>query len=108
MDALVGFEKSFKHLDGHEVKVSSKVEDSLVLRVENTVAFSKLPINFFPAFVVWCFQEVTKPGEVRRLKGEGMPIYEKTKKGDLVITFTVAFPKSLTEGQKNLIRANFS
>lgn len=43
---------------------------------------------------------VTKPKEVRRFEGEGMPIHETLKKGDLYVTFEVAFPESLTESQK--------
>eukprot|EP00243_Klebsormidium_subtile_P000473 TRINITY_DN107_c0_g2_i1.p1 TRINITY_DN107_c0_g2~~TRINITY_DN107_c0_g2_i1.p1 ORF type:complete len:348 (+),score=92.60 TRINITY_DN107_c0_g2_i1:216-1259(+) len=51
---------------------------------------------------------VTKPGEVRKIKGEGMPAYESNRKGDLYVTFTVAFPPSLTDAQKTVIRDKFS
>ncbi|CAI5959610.1 unnamed protein product [Closterium sp. NIES-65] len=50
---------------------------------------------------------VTRPGEVRKIKGEGMPIYDTTKKGDLYVQFTVDFPKSLTEDQKEVVRKTF-
>lgn len=50
---------------------------------------------------------VTKPGEVRKIKGEGMPIYETTRFGDLYVTFTVVFPDSLSEEQKEVIRNTF-
>ncbi|ONK78724.1 uncharacterized protein A4U43_C02F21770 [Asparagus officinalis] len=47
---------------------------------------------------------VTKPKEVRKYKGEGMPLHLSNKKGDLYVTFEVQFPKSLTEDQKKKIK----
>ncbi|CAL4976462.1 unnamed protein product [Urochloa decumbens] len=51
---------------------------------------------------------ITKPKEVRKLKGEGMPLYQSTKKGDLYITFDVAFPEGLTDDQKTKLTRIFS
>ncbi|KAF3793280.1 DnaJ protein [Nymphaea thermarum] len=51
---------------------------------------------------------ITRPKEVRRFKGEGMPLYMSSKKGDLYITFEVLFPTSLTEDQKAKIKAVLS
>lgn len=73
LDALVGFEKDVRHLDGHAVSVGTK--------------------------------EVTRPKEVRRFKGEGMPVYESLKKGDLFVTFEVDFPKSLSDAQREAIKS---
>uniref|UniRef100_A0A7N0VBB8 Chaperone DnaJ C-terminal domain-containing protein n=1 Tax=Kalanchoe fedtschenkoi TaxID=63787 RepID=A0A7N0VBB8_KALFE len=72
VQALVGFEKTLKHLDEHPVDIGSK--------------------------------GITKPKEVRKFKGEGMPLHHSTKKGDLYITFEVLFPTSLTEDQKTKIK----
>ncbi|XP_057483972.1 dnaJ protein ERDJ3B-like [Actinidia eriantha] len=72
VQALVGFEKSIKHLDDHLVDISSK--------------------------------GISKPKEVRKFKGEGMPLHFNTKKGDLYVTFEVLFPTSLTEDQKTKIK----
>ncbi|KAF9607242.1 hypothetical protein IFM89_033449 [Coptis chinensis] len=72
VQALVGFEKTIKHLDEHLVDISSK--------------------------------GVTKPKEVRKFKGEGMPLHFSSKKGNLYVTFEVLFPTSLTEDQKTKIR----
>ncbi|PIA61149.1 hypothetical protein AQUCO_00300580v1 [Aquilegia coerulea] len=72
VQALVGFEKTIKHLDEHLVDISSK--------------------------------GVTKPKEVRKFKGEGMPLHFSSKKGDLYVTFEVLFPTSLTEDQKTKIK----
>ncbi|KAH8489092.1 hypothetical protein H0E87_024654 [Populus deltoides] len=47
---------------------------------------------------------ITKPKEVRRFKGEGMPLHFSTKNGDLYVTFEVLFPSSLTEDQKKKIK----
>ncbi|GAB4841748.1 DnaJ protein erdj3b [Ancistrocladus abbreviatus] len=72
VQALVGFEKTIKHLDNHLVDVSSK--------------------------------GITKPKQVRKFKGEGMPLHFSDKKGDLYVTFEVLFPTSLTEDQKKKIK----
>ncbi|KAH7445181.1 hypothetical protein KP509_02G111300 [Ceratopteris richardii] len=45
-------------------------------------------------------KDITKPKSVRRFRGEGMPAFESIKKGDLIVTFEVAFPESLSESQK--------
>lgn len=50
---------------------------------------------------------VTKPGEVVRIKGEGMPNVQNTRKGDLVVTYSVAFPSKLTAEQKAAVRKLF-
>ncbi|RYQ87772.1 hypothetical protein Ahy_B09g095314 isoform A [Arachis hypogaea] len=73
VQALVGFEKTIKHLDEHLVDISTK--------------------------------GITKPKEVRKFKGEGMPLHVSTKKGNLYVTFEVLFPTSLTEEQKTNIKA---
>ena len=52
-------------------------------------------------------QGVTKPGQVRKIKGEGMPVYDNTKKGDLFVTFAIVFPDSLTEEQKEVVKKTF-
>jgi DnaJ family protein B protein 11 len=53
-------------------------------------------------------QAITKPKEVRKFKGEGMPLHFSTKKGDLYVKFEVLFPTSLTEDQKEKIKAVFA
>lgn len=66
-EALLGFEKKIIHLDGHIVEVNRK-------------------------------SQTTKPGLINRFKGEGMPIFEQYGDyGDLLVTFVVKFPESLTE-----------
>ena len=74
--ALLGFEATIPHLDGHEVRVSRT--------------------------------GVTKPGQTLRIKGEGMPKHGTPSEfGDLLITFTVDFPKTvegpLAEGLESLL-----
>ncbi|XP_073066203.1 dnaJ protein ERDJ3B-like [Primulina eburnea] len=72
VQALVGFEKTIKHLDEHLVDIS--------------------------------FKGITNPKEVRRFKGEGMPLHFSNKKGDLYVKFEVLFPTSLTEAQRTKIK----
>lgn len=49
-------------------------------------------------------QGITKPKQVKKFKGQGMPIYYSDKKGDLYVTFEVLFPSSLTDDQKTKIK----
>ena len=81
--------------------------------ISSKVSFTYSP-GFFAVFIylilyarrlhVNCVQGITKPKEVRRFKGEGMPLHFSTKNGDLYITFEVLFPTSLTENQKIKIK----
>ncbi|KAK8639586.1 hypothetical protein V6N13_137959 [Hibiscus sabdariffa] len=72
VQALVGFEKTIKHLDDHSVDIG--------------------------------YKGITKPKEVRKFKGEGMPLHSSKKKGNLYVTYDVLFPTSLTEDQKSKIK----
>ena len=75
--ALLGFEMKLKHLDGHEVHIDR-------------------------------LDKVTKPGLMERFKGEGMPVFEQySEVGDLMITFIVELPETLTEAQKVLFKEFF-
>lgn len=105
VQALVGYEKTIKHLDEHLVDISTKVSTVCSLML----LFIWLKWNI-AATICWCItvftaQGVTKPKEVRKFKGEGMPLHYSTKKGDLYVTFEVIFPTSLTEDQKTKIKA---
>ena len=51
---------------------------------------------------------ITKPGEVLKIEGEGMPIHKfPSQKGDLYITITVVMPTSLSAEQKKAIETYF-
>ncbi|XP_042452086.1 dnaJ protein ERDJ3B-like [Zingiber officinale] len=76
LQALVGFEKTIKHLNDRRVEIGTK--------------------------------GITKPKEVRKFKGEGMPLHLSTKKGDLYVTFEILFPNSLTDKQSSKIKAILS
>lgn len=69
LEALVGFNQTIEHLDGHHVVISS--------------------------------DKVTKPGHIHIIENEGMPIHTvPSQKGRLHIEFSVRFPESLTEEQR--------
>jgi DnaJ-related protein SCJ1 len=41
--------------------------------------------------------KITNPGQVDKIIGEGMPMYERASdKGDLIVTYDVELPKTLT------------
>ena len=67
--ALTGFKRTLKHLDGHEVVIDT-------------------------------FGTVVNYGEVRKFKGEGMPVHNYPSQfGDLHVEFRVDFPRSFNEQQ---------
>lgn len=71
-EALLGFEKTILHLDGHEVVLKSK--------------------------------KITRPLQVRRIEGEGMPHHEvPSEYGHLYVKYKVIFPSSLTPEQKDFV-----
>ena len=49
--------------------------------------------------------KITRPGEVKRVVGEGMPRHNfPSEKGDLLVEFTVQFPRTLSADQKAQIK----
>ncbi|KAF9207684.1 hypothetical protein CPC16_006456 [Podila verticillata] len=75
VEALTGFSKSIKTLDG-----------------------KTLPISTSGARVI-------QPGQEERFPGEGMPISKKPgSKGDLIVKYTVKFPTQLSAAQKDSLK----
>lgn len=46
----------------------------------------------------------TQPGEIFRLRGEGMTVLGRRMRGDLIVVATVAIPTSLTSEEEDLMR----
>ncbi|KAG1326202.1 dnaJ protein ERDJ3B [Cocos nucifera] len=76
--------------------------------VQALVGFKKAMKHLDEHLVEIGTKGITKPKEVRKFKGEGMPLHLSTKKGDLYVTYEVSFPNSLTEDQKTKIKAILS
>jgi len=74
LEALVGFDTKIKHVDGKDINVKRT--------------------------------EVTPHGYVQVIKGQGMPKFGTDMKvfGDLIITWTVEYPKVLSDKQKTEIK----
>lgn len=48
--------------------------------------------------------DVTKPFEVRRVAGEGMPVHNfPSQKGDLHVLHEIKFPQTLSDAQRELV-----
>ncbi|CCD18831.1 heat shock protein DNAJ, putative [Trypanosoma vivax Y486] len=76
-EALLGFNRTIKHLDGRAVELSES--------------------------------GVTKYGETRRVKGEGMPRHHvPSERGDLLVTYLVMLPKTLTRSQREAVERALS
>ena len=79
-EALLGFQHSVQHLDRPEKR--------------------RVPLEW---------EGVTQPDEVRVLKEEGMPKHEmSSEKGDLHVKYQIVWPKSLSQQQKEAIKALLS
>jgi DnaJ family protein B protein 11 len=52
--------------------------------------------------------DVTQPGDIIKVKGEGMPIHQSGEKGDLYIRIDIIFPTVLSEAQKLIAERLFS
>ncbi len=48
--------------------------------------------------------EGTQSGQHLRLKGKGMPILQRSSRGDLIVEITVETPQNLTKKQKDILR----
>lgn len=51
----------------------------------------------------------TNPGMIEKIKGEGMPKYEvSSEHGDLLVTYDVDFPKTLSSDQISKLKVAFA
>lgn len=49
-------------------------------------------------------REITKPSSVKRIQGHGLPLSrEPTRKGDLLVSFDIKFPETLTQSAKDIL-----
>ena len=67
MQALLGFERSITHLDGHIIKLTNPKGKTV------------------------------QPGYVQVLHGEGLPRYHSSEFGELFVEYNVVLPASVTE-----------
>ena len=82
------------------------LEETISL-VEALVGFSKEIDHLDDHKVVLSSTKVTRPGQVVRVVGEGMPVYERGGRGDLFVTYTVAFPSVVSETQAVTLKELF-
>ncbi len=52
-------------------------------------------------------EKVSQPGDIIRVKGEGMPHHQSSDRGDLFVKLEIVFPTVLTELQKEMLRELF-
>jgi DnaJ family protein B protein 11 len=51
---------------------------------------------------------ITQPGDIIKVRGEGMPIHQSSEKGDLYVRVDIYFPTFLTEAQKLIAEKLFA
>jgi len=70
--------------------------------LEALVGFQRSIVHLDGRTVQLKKKTVTSPGEVMRVPGEGMPQHNNSSKnGDLYVRFTIVFPPSLTQQQRD-------
>ena len=101
-----------------DMYITIRVQPHTLYQREGDTIRQRLRIDLFEA-VLGCEKEVhtlsgklklkmpagTQNGKVLRVKGKGMPIYDRPGQfGDLLLEITVQIPENLTEEQKQLFR----
>ncbi|WVZ71243.1 hypothetical protein U9M48_019855 [Paspalum notatum var. saurae] len=86
----------------------STTELPSLLQLESLVGFEKKVNHLDNHAVEIQTKGITKPKEVRKLEGEGMPLYHSNKKGDMYVTFEVIFPDDLSHDQKAKLKSIFT
>ena len=89
--------------DGNDLKMDFKIslKDALLGWTNSVTHLDGHTVKFGK-------DRVTKPGEVLKIEGEGMPVHNfPSQKGDLYITITVEMPKTITKEQRDAISTLF-
>ena len=89
--------------DGNDLKMNFKIslKDALLGWTNSITHLDGHTVKFGK-------DRVTKPGEVLKIEGEGMPVHNfPSQKGDLYITITVEMPKTITKEQRDAISTLF-
>lgn len=83
--------------------------DMVITLKEALLGFSKSFDHFDGHRVVVANSRITKPGEVKRIKDEGMPVKDvPSEHGDLFVKFQFKMPTDLTADQRALVAQLFS
>ncbi|CDW83960.1 domain containing protein [Stylonychia lemnae] len=82
---------------GNDLKTTVKITLKQAL-----LGFEKEFIHLDGRSVIIKRTKITKPGEIEKIRGEGMPVYEyPTDKGDLIVTYQVEMPQTLSREQRD-------
>ncbi|KAG6552764.1 hypothetical protein Mapa_005712 [Marchantia paleacea] len=107
MDGDAGDLKFVIQTEPHErfIREGNNLKTSVTISlVDALVGFEKELTHLDGHSVKLGTKGITKPNETKRFSGEGMPIHESVRRGDLFVTFEVTFPSKLTEEQKAIIK----
>jgi DnaJ family protein B protein 11 len=75
---------------------------------EALLGFEKEIIHFDGHSVKVKKDNITQPGDIIKIRGEGMPIHQSSDKGDLFVKIDIEFPMVLTEAQRLLAEKLFA
>jgi len=86
--------------NGHDLMMNATIS-----LLDALVGFTRNVSHLDGHAVVLTTGGVTRPGDVQRVPGEGMPQFQHPdRRGDLFVTYSVDFPATLTDEQKALAK----
>ena len=69
-------------------------------------ARAEVPLLGGERMVINLQDEIVKPSSVKRIVGKGLPNpKDPGRKGDLIVSFDIVFPKSLSQSTRDLFRS---
>ena len=81
--------------------------DETITLVEALAGFTREIVHLDGHKFILKNNGVTRPWDVVRVDGEGMPIYEQVGRGDLFVKYSVTFPSEVTPAQAKVLMELF-
>jgi molecular chaperone DnaJ len=93
------------HIRPHErlVREGNDVFSTVDLTMTQAALGARVEVATLDGDVELEFEPGTQPGELRLLRGRGMPVLQGFGRGDHRVLVNVAMPRQLTEEQRNLL-----
>jgi curved DNA-binding protein len=84
-----------------------RIDDDLVMNVDvdfyTAILGGNLTIQTFDNKMNIPLKSETQNGSILRLKGQGMPVYEKNERGNLLLKVNIIIPENISSDEKALI-----
>jgi len=85
------------------VREGNDIFSTVDLNMVQATLGAKVPVDTLDGTVELEFEPGTQPGQVRRLRGRGMPVLQGFGRGDHRVLVNVSVPRRLTDTQRRLL-----